>query len=131
MTNAPSISNSKGQPQPNPAYFGALIGRYGNRIANGTFSLDGKTYTLDINNDPNSLHCGFLGFDKRIWAAAPSTSRNRVSLTLTRTSAEGRTIAERAQEKGIKSIVFDRGGYKYHGRIKALADAAREAGLEF
>jgi large subunit ribosomal protein L18 len=48
-----------------------------------------------------------------------------------RAKVVGRTIAERAQEKGIKSIVFDRGGYKYHGRIKALADAAREAGLEF
>ena len=43
----------------------------------------------------------------------------------------GKLIAQRAQEKGIKKVVFDRGGYLYHGRIKALADAAREAGLEF
>ena len=43
----------------------------------------------------------------------------------------GRTIAERAKEKGINTVVFDRGGYMYHGRVKALADAAREAGLEF
>ena len=43
----------------------------------------------------------------------------------------GRLVAERAKEKGIKSVVFDRGGYQYHGRVKALADAAREAGLEF
>jgi large subunit ribosomal protein L18 len=43
----------------------------------------------------------------------------------------GKLIAQRAQEKGIKRIVFDRGGYLYHGRVKALADAAREAGLEF
>lgn len=43
----------------------------------------------------------------------------------------GKLVAERAQEKGIKQVVFDRGGYLYHGRIKALADAAREAGLEF
>ena len=43
----------------------------------------------------------------------------------------GKLIAERAQERGIKRVVFDRGGYLYHGRIKALADAAREAGLEF
>lgn len=45
--------------------------------------------------------------------------------------AIGKLIAERAREKGIKAVVFDRGGYLYHGRVKALADAAREAGLEF
>lgn len=43
----------------------------------------------------------------------------------------GKAIAERAQAKGIKQVVFDRGGYIYHGRVKALADAAREAGLQF
>ena len=43
----------------------------------------------------------------------------------------GKLIAERALEKGIKKVVFDRGGYLYHGRVKALADAAREAGLDF
>jgi large subunit ribosomal protein L18 len=45
--------------------------------------------------------------------------------------AIGKLVAERAKEKGIKAVVFDRGGYLYHGRVKALADAAREAGLEF
>jgi large subunit ribosomal protein L18 len=43
----------------------------------------------------------------------------------------GKLVAERALEKGIKKVVFDRGGFKYHGRVKALADGAREAGLEF
>lgn len=43
----------------------------------------------------------------------------------------GKLVAERAREKGIRAVVFDRGGYLYHGRVKALADAAREAGLEF
>jgi large subunit ribosomal protein L18 len=43
----------------------------------------------------------------------------------------GKIVAERAQAKGIKQVVFDRGGYIYHGRVKALADAAREAGLQF
>lgn len=45
--------------------------------------------------------------------------------------AIGKAVAERAREKGITKVVFDRGGYQYHGRVKALADAAREAGLEF
>ena len=45
--------------------------------------------------------------------------------------AVGQLVAKRAQEKGVKLVVFDRGGYKYHGRVKALADAAREGGLEF
>lgn len=43
----------------------------------------------------------------------------------------GKLVAERAKEKGIKAVVFDRGGYQYHGRVKALAEAARQAGLEF
>jgi large subunit ribosomal protein L18 len=45
--------------------------------------------------------------------------------------AIGKLVAERAQEKGVQAVVFDRGGYQYHGRVKALADAAREAGLKF
>ena len=45
--------------------------------------------------------------------------------------AIGKLVAERAKEKGVKKVVYDRGGYLYHGRVKALADAAREAGLEF
>ncbi len=46
-------------------------------------------------------------------------------------TAIGKLVAERAKEKGIESVVFDRGGYLYHGRVKALAEAAREAGLKF
>jgi large subunit ribosomal protein L18 len=45
--------------------------------------------------------------------------------------AVGKLLAERAVEKGVKQVIFDRGGYLYHGRVKALADAARAAGLEF
>jgi len=48
-----------------------------------------------------------------------------------RASAVGRLVAQRAKAKGIDKVVFDRGGYLYHGRVKALADGAREAGLEF
>jgi large subunit ribosomal protein L18 len=50
----------------------------------------------------------------------------------TKAAAEiGKAIAEKAKEKGITQVAFDRNGYKYHGRVKALADAAREAGLKF
>jgi aldose 1-epimerase len=69
-------------------YFGATIGRYGNRIAKGMFTLNGTTYKLDINNDPNSLHGGFNGFNTQVWNATPHPGRT-VSLTLTRVSAAG------------------------------------------
>ena len=58
------------------------------------------------------------------------TARPRAA-TWPAAKAIGKLVAERAKEKGIKRVVFDRGGYQYHGRVKALADAAREAGLEF
>ena len=70
-------------------YFGCITGRYANRIALGTFTLDGVTYHLPINNAPNSLHGGFVGFDKHVWAATPVPGSKTVGLKLAFTSPDG------------------------------------------
>lgn len=64
-------------------YFGALIGRYGNRIAKGKFTLDGKTYRLGQNNGPNNLHGGPKGFDQRVWTIDEHAVDNGAALKLT------------------------------------------------
>ena len=70
-------------------YFGALIGRYGNRIAKGQFTLDGQTYTLPTNNGVNTLHGGFKGFDKVVWKASPIDTYYGAGLQLTYLSKDG------------------------------------------
>jgi aldose 1-epimerase len=73
----------------NSPYFGALVGRYGNRIAHGKFTLDGATYTLATNNYPNALHGGLKGFDKRVWQATARTSDDGPQLALHYVSKDG------------------------------------------
>ncbi|RYY73669.1 MAG: galactose mutarotase [Gammaproteobacteria bacterium] len=70
-------------------FFGALIGRFGNRIAKGTFTLDGKRITLDANNGKNHLHGGFAGFDKVLWNASSFETDKSVGLTLKYLSVDG------------------------------------------
>jgi aldose 1-epimerase len=70
-------------------YFGALIGRYGNRIGGAKFTLEGKTYTLATNNGPNSLHGGIKGFDKVVWKATSLVTADSPALQLTYFSKDG------------------------------------------
>ncbi len=73
----------------NTAYFGALIGRYGNRIARGTFTLDGTTYHIPTNDGPNMLHGGKIGFNKRIWDAKDVSTSDTPALELHYLSPDG------------------------------------------
>jgi aldose 1-epimerase len=70
-------------------FFGATVGRYGNRIAAGKFTLDGKTYQLDLNNGPNHLHGGANGFYKKLWKAEPVNSAEGPGVKLTYVSKDG------------------------------------------
>jgi aldose 1-epimerase len=76
---------------PNPPFLGAIVGRYANRIANGTFTLDGKTYTLPKNDGPNTLHGGITRtFDKVLWDGEPLKGKNGVAFTyLSKDGEEG------------------------------------------
>ena len=70
-------------------YFGAVVGRYANRIGKGRFTLDGRTYTLATNNGPNHLHGGVNGFDKKLWTAAPFERDGDVGIVYSYTSRDG------------------------------------------
>ncbi|MBC3256780.1 galactose mutarotase [Pseudomonas paralactis] len=71
------------------AFFGATIGRFGNRLAGGAFELDGKRYQVPLNDGPNSLHGGAQGFDKQVWHAEPVKDKDSVGVTLTYLSRDG------------------------------------------
>lgn len=82
------FDNIEGYVADNP-YFGAAIGRYGNRIGKGTFSIDGKEYNLATNNGPNHLHGGIKGFDKVLWTAKEFDNATEVGLQLNYISPDG------------------------------------------
>jgi aldose 1-epimerase len=80
-------------------YFGCTVGRFANRIAKGKFTLDGKTYTLAVNNGPNHLHGGLKGFDKVVWKAQPQPGS---AVKFTYTSKDG----EEGYPGNLKVVVF-------------------------
>lgn len=90
---------------------------------------------LSINRTPRHIYAQVISAagDKILVSASTVEKDLRSGKTgnIDAAKAVGAIIAERAKKAGISEVAFDRGGYKYHGRIKALADAAREAGLEF
>jgi aldose 1-epimerase len=73
----------------NRPYFGAVIGRYANRIAGGRFTLDGRTHQLPVNDPPNSLHGGTKGFDKRVWSATAAGGDGTAGVELAYVSPDG------------------------------------------
>ena len=87
------FDDMKGWTGPGNAYFGCIVGRYANRIARGKFTLEGKEYTLAVNNGPNHLHGGKKGFDKRLWEFVKSNTAEGpngfVSVSFAYTSADG------------------------------------------
>jgi len=90
---------------------------------------------LNVYRSNKNIYVQLIDDIKGVTVASASTADKELGIeggnNIEAAKKVGEAIAKRAQEKGYKSVVFDRGGYLYHGRVKALADAAREAGLEF
>jgi len=89
------------------------------------FRSQGHIYAQVIDDDAGQTLCAASSLDKDLRAKAKRGGNVAAAKDV------GALIASRAREKGLAAVVFDRGGFHYHGRIKALADAAREAGLKF
>lgn len=95
-----------------------------------------KTLRLSVHRTSQHIYAQIFDVDSKVLAAASTLQKDlRAELkgtgNVTAAAAVGKAIAEKAKVAGIKQVAFDRSGFKYHGRIKALADAARENGLEF
>ena len=89
------------------------------------FRSNKQIYVQVIDDEQGKTLCAAASNDKALAAQCKGKSGIEAAAIV------GKAIAERAQEKGIKAIAFDRGGYLFHGRVKSLADAAREGGLDF
>ncbi|MFI6686376.1 aldose epimerase family protein [Streptomyces sp. NPDC050485] len=93
-------------------FFGGLIGRYGNRIAAGRFTLDGRTYQLPLNDGANSLHGGTKGFDKQMWHVAPFTRASDTGLVLSRISPDGEMGYPGTLKVQVTYTLTARGGWR-------------------
>jgi large subunit ribosomal protein L18 len=91
----------------------------------------GERPRLNVYRSLNNIYAQLIDDEKGVTLVSASTIKLKTGGNVAAAKEIGKTVAELAVEKGIKKVVFDRGGFLYHGRIKALADAAREAGLEF
>src|SRR5512141_1524870 len=92
------------------------------------FRSQGHIYAQVVDDDLAQTLCAASSLDKDLRKEA---SKSKSGGNVASAKAVGALIASRAKDKGIEAVVFDRGGFQYHGRIKALADSAREAGLKF
>jgi large subunit ribosomal protein L18 len=93
----------------------------------------GERPRLNVYRSLNHIYAQVIDDQKGVTIVSASTlaTKSKTGGNVAAAKEIGKTIAEKAKEKGVKKVVFDRGGFLYHGRIKALAEAAREAGLEF
>jgi large subunit ribosomal protein L18 len=85
---------------------------------------------LCVYRSPRHIYAQIISPDHQVLAAASSLGQKKTG-NVESAASIGKLIAEKAKSAGISKVAFDRGGYQYHGRVKALADAAREGGLEF
>lgn len=95
-----------------------------------------KTLRLSVHRTSQHIYAQIFDVDSKVLAVASTLQKDvrgdlKGTGNVTAAAAVGKAIAEKAKAAGIKQVAFDRSGFKYHGRIKALADAARENGLEF
>ena len=95
-----------------------------------------KVVRLSIHRTPRHIYAQVFDADSKVVAVASTVQKDvaeglKATGNIEAAKAVGKAIAERAKAKGITQVAFDRSGFKYHGRVKALADAAREHGLEF
>jgi aldose 1-epimerase len=106
--------NAESYEKNNAPYMGAIIGRFGNRIAKGVFTLDGQTFHLATNNGPNHLHGGNKGFDKVVWSAEQFRNADGVGVTFRYTSPDG--------EEGYPGTLMARVTYTLNDRNELIVD---------